>query len=174
MKVVQMGADQGTARHGRWQALDDAAFGLVYGSITVLSLLLAFDAHPESPLRVAVILLGSVTAILLSKAFAGVMAEAIQGRRKPGREDFRQAWLHGQAALVAANLPALLFGLSALGVLGAGLAMALAEGFCILMLMLVGARVGWVAEHRVASAVAGAAFVGGLGIALGLLKLMLH
>jgi hypothetical protein len=169
-----MGAGHVATESNRWQALDEAAFGIVYGSITVLSLLLAFDAHPESPIRMAVILLGSVTAILLSKAFAGVMADAIQGRRRPSREDFREAWLHGRAALVAANTPALLFGLSAVGVLDAELAMALAEGFCILMLMLVGARVGWVAERRVASAVAGAAFVGGLGAALGVLKLILH
>lgn len=169
-----MGAEQTVSGSNRWRALDEAAFGLVYGSITVLSLLLAFDAHPESPVRMAVILLGSVTAILLSKAFAGVMADSIQDRRRPTRQDFREAWLHGRAALVAANTPAILFGLSAVGVMDAKLAMALAEGFCILMLMLVGARVGWAAEHRVASAVAGAAFVGGLGAALGVLKLILH
>ncbi len=165
---------QGTESSGRWQALDDGAFGVIYGSITVLSLLLAFDAHPESPLRMAVILLGSVTAILLSKAFAEVMAEAIRLGRRPLRHDFREAWVHVRTALVAANTPALLFGLAAIGVLTGPMAMIVAEGFCILMLMIVGARVDWVVERRVLPAVAGAAFVGGVGAMLGLLKLFLH
>jgi len=38
---------------GIWSRIDAAAFGLIYGAISALSLLMAFGAHPEHPFKKA-------------------------------------------------------------------------------------------------------------------------
>mgnify|MGYP000550182300 CR=1 FL=1 len=77
-----------------WQRLDSAAFGIIYGSITVLSILMAAGSHPEAPLKTAAILFGSVLAITLAKAFAELMAHAIETGERITRHVWRAAWNH--------------------------------------------------------------------------------
>ncbi len=61
-----------------WQRLDNASFGMIYGAITVLAILMAAGSSPGSPLETATVLFGSVLAITLAKAFAELMAHAIE------------------------------------------------------------------------------------------------
>lgn len=56
--------------------MDEASFGIIHGAVTVLGLLMSFEDHPSSQVRVAVILCGAVAAILMSKVFAGVIPTA--------------------------------------------------------------------------------------------------
>lgn len=158
----------------RLRAMDEASFGIIYGAVTVLSLLMPFEAHPASPVRVAVILFGAVTAILMSKVFAEVMAGAIHTGEKPARQHIRQAWHHSRAALVAANVPAAIMLGTAFGWIGFAAAVALAQAFCVLLLMIFGARVGWVVDRTPASAALGALCAGGLGGLLSAAKYLFH
>jgi len=157
-----------------WQRLDEAAFGMIYGSVTVLGLLLAMGAHPGPPFRSAVVLLGTVVAIVLAKGFAEVMSTAVMRQQRIVRADFAAAWRHGQPTLVAANLPTLLFLAAAAGLWSADRAVVLSQIYCTGLLMLVGARVGWVLDGRIVPAVLGAVFAGAVGIALSVLKVLLH
>jgi hypothetical protein len=51
-----------------------ASFGLIYGSILVLSLLMAMDEVRDGPFEAALVLFGSVLAVTLAKIFAEVLS----------------------------------------------------------------------------------------------------
>ncbi len=73
-----------------------------------------------------------------------------------------------------ANLPTLLFISAAAGWLALDHAVLLSHAFCVALLVVLGARAGWVIDRRVLPAALGGLFAGGVGIALSLLKLLIH
>lgn len=77
-----------------WQRFDNAAFGIIYGAIIVLSILLAQGGHTASPLETAVVLFGSVLAITLAKSFAELLSHALGSRERMVRGSWRAAWRH--------------------------------------------------------------------------------
>jgi hypothetical protein len=157
-----------------WHRIDKAAFGLVYGAITVLSLLMAMGDHPEAPFETAAILFGSVLAVTLAKAFAELLSHAIETGEKLTRAAWRAAWRHSAPTLTVANLPAVLFVGAGLGWLTAEAAGALAQLLCVVILLALGARVGWVIDQRPLPAIGGAFFAGGIGLALAAVKYLIH
>lgn len=157
-----------------WQRIDRAAFGLVYGAITVLGILLAIGAHPGAPFETAAILFGSVLAVTLAKAFAELMSHALDTGERMTRAAWRAAWVHSSPTLATANLPALFFLAAGLGWMAVETAVVLSQWVAVGMLFLVGLRVGWVLEGRAVPAVLGGLFAGGVGLALALLKFILH
>ncbi|MCU0907489.1 MAG: hypothetical protein MUF73_08590 [Rhodobacteraceae bacterium] len=161
-------------RQGLWARVDAAAFGMIYGSVTVLGLLMAMEAHPESPLRAAAVLFGTVLAISMAKAFADVMSTAIDSGQRITRQAVALAWHHARDTLVAANLPTVFFLVAAGGLWPVGTAVSLSQVYCTVLLMLVGARVGWRVDVRVLSAVLGAVLAGIVGATLALLKFVIH
>jgi hypothetical protein len=150
--------------HG-WARLDRATFGLIYGAITVLSLLMAMGPTDHSPLMMAGVLFGSVLAITLANAFALVMEETVTGAPAI-RPTFSDAWRHSRPTLVAANVPTLLIAGAGLGLLSVEEALLLGEVFTISLLGVLGGRVGWVVGQRSRAALLGALFTGGIGVAL--------
>lgn len=159
---------------GKWAAIDAAAFGMIYGSVTVLALLMAMAAHPDGPLSSAVILFGSVFAISMAKAFADLMSTAIDTGERITRAALSWAWHHARDTMVAANLPTLFFVAAAIGLWSVDLAVFLSQIYCTVLLMLVGARVGWRVDGTLLSALLGMVFAGGVGVALALLKFLIH
>lgn len=169
-----MSARQTAERKGLWARVDASAFGMIYGSVTVLGLLMAMEAHPDSPLKAAVILFGTVLAISMAKAFADVMSTAIDTGQRISRTQMADSWHHARDTLVAANLPTLIFLASAFELLPVASAVSLSQIYCTVLLMLVGARVGWRADGRMLSAVLGAVLAGAVGVALAVLKFVIH
>lgn len=157
-----------------WKRLDRAAFGIVYGAITGLSILLAAGAHPDAPFETAAILFGSVFAITLTKAFAEFLSHAIGSGTRPTRHDWRAAWRHSAPTLGTANLPTLLFIANGLGWIGPDTAIIASQGVCVAFLALVGGRLGWILDGNMPGAMLGAAFAGGIGLALAVLKHVIH
>ncbi|MEL6237875.1 MAG: hypothetical protein AAFQ90_04690 [Pseudomonadota bacterium] len=56
--------------HLEWRPLERVAFGLIYGAILVLSLLMAAGESTRMTAKTAVVLFGSVLAVALAKGFA--------------------------------------------------------------------------------------------------------
>ena len=161
-------------RKGFWARVDESSFGMIYGSVTALALLMAMAAHPDGPLASAAVLFGSVLAISMAKAFADVMSTAIETRQRITREAIAAAWHHSRVTLVAANLPTLFFVASSFGFWTVAWAVSLSQVYCTLLLMLVGARVGWRVDGKVLSVFLGAVFAGGVGLALAVMKHVIH
>jgi len=161
--------------HFRWQPLERAAFGLIYGAIMVLSLLMALGEAPEAPFEPALVLFGSVLAVTLAKAFSELLSHGIEtGERILTAKAFGTAWSHSHPTLTVANVPTVLFVAAGLGWLSMETATSLSQGFCIAILVALGARVGWVIGHNGWLSLSGAVFAGGVGSALALLKHAIH
>lgn len=161
--------------HPNWKPIDQAALGLIYGAILVLSMLMALQEAHTKPHRPAVVLFGSVLAVTLAKAFSEVLAHAVQTHERIlTRKAWSAAWQHSYPTLAVANLPTLLILAAGLGWMDFALAVALSQVFCVAILVVLGARVGWAINPNSWLPVGGAAFVGGIGSALAALKYALH
>lgn len=158
-----------------WQPLERAAFGLIYGAIMVLSLLMALGDTPEAPFEPALVLFGSVLAVTLAKAFSELLTHGIEtGERILTRKAMLTAWRHSHPTLTVANVPTALFIAAGLGWPSMAAATALSQAFCVIILILLGARVGWVIGHNWWLPIAGGAFAGSVGVALAVLKYAIH
>jgi hypothetical protein len=135
---------------------------------------MAMGDHPEAPYETAAILFGSVLAVTLAKAFAELLAHAVDTGERLSRGGWRAAWRHSAPTLAVANLPTLLFVAAGLGWITVETAGPLAQGICVAVLMAVGGRVGWVIDQRPLPALGGALFAGGIGLALALVKYVIH
>jgi hypothetical protein len=158
-----------------WQPLEKAAFGLIYGAIVVLSLLMALDHKSESPFAMAIALFGSVLAISLAKMFAELLSHAIEtGERILTRRALGSAWRHVHPTLSVANVPAVLFLAAGMGWIGVHSVVTISQVYCILILLVLGARVGWAVSHGPWLSLGGGFFAGALGTALAAMKYVLH
>lgn len=157
-----------------WQRLDHAAFGIIYGTIMVLSILLAQGSHPAAPLETAVVLFGSVLAITLAKAFAEFLGHALEAKERMTRHSWRAAWRHSTPTLAVANLPTAFFLGAWQGWIDPSTALLASQVVCVTLLAVLGARAGWVLDHRVIPAILGALFVGGIGAILSVVKYVIH
>ncbi|MCG6556906.1 hypothetical protein MB818_01745 [Ruegeria sp. 1NDH52C] len=157
-----------------WQRLDRAAFGIIYGAIMVLSILIAAGHHPQAPFETAAVLFGSVLAITLAKAFAELMANALDTGERITRLSWRKAWTHSAPTLAVANFPTLFFVLAGLGWFSADLASMLSQVTAVLLLAVLGGRAGWVIDRKASAAVLGSLFSGAIGLGLAVLKYLIH
>jgi hypothetical protein len=154
-----------------WQQLEGESFSLVYGSIMVLSLLLALDLTSGTPFRPALVLFGSVLAMTLSRMLAALLSRGVEMRAPIMTLDaFHASWRSSRTILMVANLPALLFATAGLGWLPSDVALHLSQGFCILLLVTLGGRAGWNISGGWLHPLLGAASAGMLGCLLAAMK----
>ena len=79
--------------HFAWGPVHRASFGLIYGSILVLSLLMAMDEARNGAFEAALVLFGSVLAVTLAKIFAEVLSHGMEtGERILTAKAFGAAW----------------------------------------------------------------------------------
>lgn len=154
--------------------LDEAAFGIVYGSISVLAVLVLVHPPVEDPARQALILFGSVLAMAMAKAYAELCQHMVRSGQRARWSDVREIWSHSQTVLLAANGPAFVLLLAAAGLLTPDLALLAAHGLAIALLVWFGGRIGWRIGATVRSAALGAGLTGGIGLLLSALKALAH
>lgn len=161
--------------HLAWEPVHRASFGLIYGSILALSLLMAMDEVRDGPFEAALVLFGSVLAVTLAKIFAEVLSHAMEtGERILTRKAFGTAWRHSHSTLLVANVPTAIFIVAGSGWLSVATATRLSQVFCIAVLVVLGARVGWVINHSWWLPIGGALFAGSLGVGLAAMKYAIH
>ncbi len=90
------------------------------------------------------------------------------------RQAWATAWRHSYTTLGVANLPTAIVLAAGLGWIDFDVAVALAQVFCVTILVILGARVGWAIRPRSWLPAGGAVFVGGIGSALAALKYAIH
>lgn len=161
--------------HFAWGPVHRASFGLIYGSILVLSLLMAMDGGRNGAFEAAIVLFGSVLAVTLAKIFAEVLSHAMEtGERILTAKAFGAAWSHSHSTLLVANVPTALYVFAGLGLFDVGTATVVAQAFCVVVLVVLGARVGWVINHSWWLPIAGALFSGSVGVGLAAMKYAIH
>jgi len=165
----------GPNAHLAWGPVHRASFGLIYGSILVLSLLMAMDEVRDGAFEAALVLFGSVLAVTLAKIFAELLSHAMEtGERLLTRKAFQTAWAHSHSTLLVANVPTAIFIAAGFGWLDVATATALAQLFCVFVLVVLGARVGWVIKHSWWLPIGGALFAGSVGFGLAAMKYAIH
>jgi hypothetical protein len=158
-------------QHLSWSQVEKASFGLIYGAILVLSILMALNLQPDAPLKPAIILFGSVLAMTLARALAALLSHAAEtGERIMNAAAFRAAWRGSHSILAVANLPTALFIAAGFGWLTAEAALSISQVYCILILGTLGARVGWIVRGGHWYPLLGAVSAGGVGFFLAAMK----
>jgi len=152
--------------------IDSAAFGVMYGTITVIALLMAIHLPVEQPWGEAFAVLGSVFAVAIAKAFAEVCDKTLSAGKPADREMLRSAWHHGRTVLLAANIPALAFALAGLGLLPNDLAFSVARFAAFGILFFYGARIGWRLKGSILLASLSGAGIASLGLGVSALKVL--
>ena len=151
--------------------MERASFGLIYGAIMVLSLLLALDLQPSAPFRPAFILFGSVLTMALARTLAMLFAHGVEtGERIMTTAAVREAWRGSHPILIASYPPTALFVADGFDWLSMNAALNLSQLYCILVLAILGARSGWVIRGGVWYPFLGAVSVGGMGSLVAVMK----
>lgn len=150
------------------------AFGVIYGSVTVMALLMAAPHSEDTPVQTAMVLFGSVFAITLAKAFAQISSDAAHNRQSFGWSEVRSAWSHSASTLLAANIPTVLIAFSALGFYSFTTSIWLAQFAAIGLLAGYGYSIGWVIYGRLIPGLLHALFTSSIGISLALVKYIVH
>lgn len=156
------------------ERLEHNAHGVIYGSITVLALLLAKGHAPEGAIKTALILFGSIFAIVLAETFAKVSSDAVKDRRMGGWAELRAGYLHSRPTLLAANVPTLLIALAATELYTLDTGVFLAELAAIALLSVYGYAIGYVVYRRVLAGLFHGAVTGLIGTAVAVLKYAIH
>jgi hypothetical protein len=161
--------------HPDWTPMDLAAPGLIYGAILVLSMLMALEETQGTPYRPAIVLFGSVLAVTLAKAFSELLAHGIHTHERIlTRKAWRSAWERSHLPLTVAYLPTLLVLTAGIGWMRFAVAMAVSQVLCVVILAVLGARMGWSIKPRSWLPLGGAAFAGGIGSGLAALNYAIH
>ena len=158
-----------------WRPLEAAALGLINGAIMVLSLLLATGSQPTAPLSAAIVLFGSVTAMTLARVLAELVAHSIAaGAPMLTRASAVTAWRLCYPMLGVVTVPVMLLCAAGWGWLPATHAIILSQGLCVAILVVLGARVGWVISRDFWHPLLGATGAGSIGVALAALHYAVH
>lgn len=128
----------------------------------------------ETPIRTAAILFGSVLVITLDKAFAQVSYDAVPRRQPFGWAAIWDALTHDAPTLLVANVPMALINFAVSDLYSVRTVIVLTQVAAIGLLATYGFRIGWLVYDRWIPRLLHAAFTDGIGVALALLKVVLH
>ena len=78
----------------RARDVDDAAFGVIYGTITVMGVLAATDPAKIDPLNTGLTLLITVLVVALAKTYADLAAKSLTTGTGHSIAAVRSAWAH--------------------------------------------------------------------------------
>lgn len=156
------------------KSIDEAAFGVIYGTIAVMGVLMATNRDHLNPWVTVGTLFATVLAVSLAKAYADLASNTLKTGRHANVSMIAASWEHSRTTLIAANGPTLAMLLSAAGLYDATIALILAQLLAIVLLLFYGARIGFRLTGRLIPALLGATLTGGIGLALSLLKNLWH
>lgn len=158
----------------RARDIDGAAFGVIYGTITVMGVLAATDSLQFDPLKTGLTLFLTVLVVALAKTYAELAAKALDAGKGHSVATVRSAWVHSRTTLLAANGPTLAMLAGAAGLYDSGTAMLLAQACAMGLLLFYGWRVGWRITGRMLPSSLSAISMGAAGLALTALKHVVH
>ncbi|MEM9343894.1 MAG: hypothetical protein AAGA87_12690 [Pseudomonadota bacterium] len=159
---------------GRARDIDDAAFGVIYGTITVMGVLAATDSAQFDPLTTGLTLFVTVLAVALAKTYADLASKALSSGEHHSARSIGAAWRHSRTTLIAANGPTLAMLVGAAGAYAPAVAMGLAQACAMALLLFYGWRIGWRISERVLPSAISALAMGAGGLALTALKHAVH
>ncbi|MEM9231162.1 MAG: hypothetical protein AAGB10_16330 [Pseudomonadota bacterium] len=147
----------------RARDVDSAAFGVIYGTITVMGVLVATDPAHLDPLKTGLTLFVTVLVVALAKTYADLAAKALASGTGQSVGTMQAAWAHSRTTLLAANGPTLAMFAGAAGLYGNAM---LAQASAVGLLLYYGWRIGWRISGRTMTSTLSTLAMGGAGLAL--------
>lgn len=146
----------------------------VYGAILVLALLLALQQHPPGPFHAALLVAGTILAVLAAETYADLLGVEVDMGRPPTRDQRREKLRELAVVTGAAEGPVLVLVLAGLGLMDKQLAFQVAVWITIGLLFLAGFLARWLSGRSFWASLQSSCAVGGLGIALAIFKQLAH
>jgi hemolysin III len=146
----------------------------IYGSISVLAVVLVMQEHPPGVARAAATLFGTSLAIALAEAYSETIAEMLAQRRNLDLREASEIWRSAQPILFAANIPTVLVLAAAAGLFSVDDALNVAEFAIYVSLFIWGARVGQLLHDSWWRILLSALVTVAIGLLIGLIKVVFH
>ena len=146
----------------------------LYGSITLLAVLLSLEDHLPTAWHGASLLFGTALSVALAEAFSESISQVIAGKKKLDRAELIEIWHETRPVLLAAYLPLLMMVLAGVGLLSVPTAINLAEGLIYVTLFIYGLRIGYLLHGRKLRMFLAGVFTLGIGGLIGIIKLLFH
>jgi len=157
------------------QLLDKHAVSrAIYGSVSILAVLLVMQSHPPSAWTAAVMLFGTSLAIALAETYSETIAEMIGHQRQFAARELAAIWRRTRPILVAANLPTAIVLLSVAGLYSVSTALNVAEFAVYAALFVWGLRVGQLMHDSWPRIIASGLATVAIGVLIGLIKVIFH
>jgi hypothetical protein len=132
----------------------------IYGSLTVMAVVVAMENHPPPPLSAAARVFGVTLAIAAAKAYAELIADTLTRGRKLNGEEGRQLLRRVSPVLFGAQAPTVVFLMSALGWYSVETGIEISRVLVLGLLFVYGLRVGQLLHRaRVVQIASGLAIV---------------
>ena len=146
----------------------------LYGSITLLAVLLSLEDHLPTAWHGASLLFGTALSVALAEAFSESIGQVIAGKKQLDRAELVEIWHETHPVLSAAYLPLLMMVLAGFGLFSVSTAITLAEGLIYATLFVYGLRIGYLLHGRKFRVLLAGLFTLGIGGLIGLIKLLFH
>ena len=146
----------------------------LYGSVTLLAVLLSLEDHLPTAWHGASLLFGTALSVALAEAFSESISQVIAGKKRLDRAELRAIWHETRPVLLAAYPPLLMMVLAGIGWLSVATAITLAKRLIYATLFLYGLRIGYLLHGPKLRMFLAGVFTLGIGGLLGLIKLLFH
>ena len=146
----------------------------LYGSVTLLAVLLSFEDHVPTAGHGASLLFGTALSVALAEAFSESISQVIIGKKRLDRQELHTIWHETRPVLLAAYLPVLVMVLAAVGFFSVPTALMLAKSLIYATLFVYGLRIGYLLHGPKIRMFLAGLFTLGIGGLLGLIKLLFH
>jgi hypothetical protein len=146
----------------------------IYGSISVLAVVLVMQARPPDAVKAAATLFGTSLAIALAETYSETIAEMLSQRRNLDLREAGEIWQRARPILFAANVPTAIVVLAVAGLLSVDTALDVAEFAIYASLFIWGTRVGRLLHDSWLRALASGLVTTGIGVLIGLIKVVFH
>lgn len=146
----------------------------IYGSLTVMAVIVAMEDHPPSPFRAAAQLFGVTLAIAVAKAYAEIVADTLNRGRKLNAEEAREILRKVSPVLFGAQAPTLVFLLSAFGLFSVETAFEVSKVLVLTLLFVYGLRVAQVLHKNRLAQIASGLVIMSAGLVVVVINYLLH
>ena len=146
----------------------------LYGSITLLAVLLSLEDHLPTAWHGASLLFGTALSVALAEAFSESISQVIAGKKQLDRAELVEIWHETRPILAAAYLPLLMMVLAGLELFSVATAITIAKGLIYITLFVYGVRIGYLLHGRKLRMLLAGVFTLSIGGLLGLIKLLFH
>jgi hemolysin III len=146
----------------------------IYGTLTVMAVIVAMEDHAPSALSAAAQLFGATLALAVAEAYAEIIADTLNKRRKLSAEEGREILGKVSPVLFGAQVPTLVFLMSDGGLFSVETAIQISKVLVLVLLFVYGLRVAQVLHKNHLIQILSGLIIMSAGFVVVLIKHLFH